>query len=191
MVGATSGSPEVVAEGVTNSEVTSGGGFSWFFTSDEYDLSWQSAAVDGYLKKMKDAKVKPYPKFNTKGRAYPDISATGTNIVVAVAQAGGLYGGTSASSPITAAITQRAANDLGTKLGWINPLLYRNIDKFYDVVEGQNSGNEAAAVCPGPEPNTIWGFPAAPGWDPSTGVGTLGLSSASGYETYKSILSGN
>jgi len=45
-------------------------------------------------------------------------------------------------------------------VGFINPALYANPSMLNDITNGSNPG------C-----NTI-GFPAAPGWDPVTGLGT-------------------
>ncbi|KAI0366291.1 subtilisin-like protein [Pilatotrama ljubarskyi] len=140
--------------------IYSGGGFSDVFAMPSY----QKSAVEKYLSQ--------YPpgyagQFNTSGsRAYPDLSANGANYVVAVQGEYLLVYGTSASSPVTAAILS-AVNDarlaLGKKpIGFINPTIYSSLFKiaFHDIVSGSN---------PGCGTN---GFSAQPGWDPVTGVGT-------------------
>ena len=50
-------------------------------------------------------------------------------------------------------------------MGFINPFLYSNPDAFFDVVEGTN------AIGRGTGP-LEYGYAAAPGWDPATGLGT-------------------
>ncbi|KAI0671929.1 subtilisin-like protein [Trametes maxima] len=148
-------------ESACNQVIFSGGGFSNVFPMPSY----QKSAVEGYLSKYPP----PYTsgQYNTSGsRAYPDLSANGANYVVAVQGEYELVYGTSASSPVTAAILS-AVNDarlaIGKKpIGFINPTIYSSLFKyaFNDIVSGSNPG------C-----NTE-GFAAQPGWDPVTGVGT-------------------
>ncbi|KAI0648913.1 subtilisin-like protein [Trametes meyenii] len=148
-------------ESACNQVIFSGGGFSNVFPMPSY----QKSAVEGYLSKYPP----PYTsgQYNTSGsRAYPDLSANGANYVVAVQGEYELVYGTSASSPVTAAILS-AVNDarlaIGKKpIGFINPTIYSGLFKyaFNDIVSGSNPG------C-GTE-----GFAAQPGWDPVTGVGT-------------------
>ncbi|OBZ72683.1 Aorsin [Grifola frondosa] len=125
----------------------------------------QKSAVDTYLSNYPPSY--PTGTYNTSGsRAYPDLSANGANYVVAIDGGYELVYGTSASSPVTAAILS-AVNDarlaIGRKpIGFINPAIYTAAFKhaFNDITNGTNPG------C-----GTV-GFPAQPGWDPVTGVGT-------------------
>ncbi|KAI0833697.1 subtilisin-like protein [Trametes gibbosa] len=149
--------PESACEQV----IYSGGGFSNVFAMPSY----QKTAVHNYLTKYPP----PYAAgmYNTSGsRAYPDISANGANYAVAVQGEFFLVYGTSASSPVTAAILS-AVNDarlaIGKKpIGFINPTIYSDFFKhaFNDIVSGSNPGCGTT------------GFAAQPGWDPVTGVGT-------------------
>ena len=49
-------------------------------------------------------------------------------------------------------------------MGFMNPFIYKNADAFTDVTKGTNGIDRGGQKCPG--------FPAAPGWDPATGLGT-------------------
>lgn len=73
-------------------------------------------------------------------------------------------GGTSASSPVFAAIITRINEEriaVGKgPVGFVNPTLYAHPEMFHDITTGTNPG------C-----NTN-GFSAAKGWDPLTGLGT-------------------
>ncbi|MBA8925616.1 kumamolisin [Kutzneria viridogrisea] len=98
------------------------------------------------------------------GRGVPDVCAvadpaTGYQILVN----GKRYasGGTSAVAPLWAALVARIAQLLGRGLGLVQPILYAGAKPgsaapgFRDVTGGDNQG-----------------FPAAPGWDPCTGLGS-------------------
>lgn len=77
---------------------------------------------------------------------------------------GTLIYGTSLSAPIWASIIT-LINEERTKegkppVGFVNPVLYAHPEAFHDVTRGTNPGCGTQ------------GFPASPGWDPSTGLGT-------------------
>ncbi|KAJ6564007.1 subtilisin-like protein [Mycena capillaripes] len=144
----------------STTDFPSGGGFSNNFARP----TWQTEIVQNYL----DNFAPPYAAsvFNRSGRAYPDVSANGWPIVIA--QIGGWVhsGGTSASTPIFASIIA-AVNDARiaagkSTVGFINPALYSAAfaDVYNDVTLGSNPGCGTQ------------GFPAAPGWDPVSGLGT-------------------
>ncbi len=78
-------------------------------------------------------------------------------------------GGTSLSCPQWAAMVAMADQVKGSGLGLINPTLYaigadptKYSNDFYDVTVGNNT-------VPG---SGVPGYPATPGWDPITGLGT-------------------
>jgi len=160
----------------TDSEIAttrfgSGGGFSNLYPIPSY----QSAAVANFFATAPP----PYASyssfsltnpgasggvFNKIGRAYPDVSAIGDNVVVFIGGEEGLIGGTSAAAPCFASILVRI-NEVrlaaGKKtVGFVNPVLYANPTAFHDITGGTNPG------C-----GTV-GFTAAKGWDPVTGLGT-------------------
>jgi len=76
-------------------------------------------------------------------------------------------GGTSASAPTIASILALVNDGRRTKnqgrVGWVNPMLYKNQGAFTDVTQGGSYG------CDGD--NSKVGFPAGKGWDSSMGVG--------------------
>ena len=81
-------------------KITSGGGFSMHNPRP----SWQSAAVEKYLSSK--AGKNAAPGYNPNGRAYPDISFLGVRYPTII---GGLvYSvyGTSASTPLAAALSK-------------------------------------------------------------------------------------
>ncbi|KZS94687.1 family S53 protease [Sistotremastrum niveocremeum HHB9708] len=142
-VGATQGfSPEVAA------------GFS--------SPSYQSDAVNTYLD---TAGLLEIGRFNTSGRAFPDVSAQGVNFVIVNGGDVGTVSGTSASSPVFASIIALINDRLVAAgkpvLGFLNPFLYsKGAAALNDIIIGSNPG------CNTP------GFPALIGWDPVTGLGT-------------------
>lgn len=73
-------------------------------------------------------------------------------------------GGTSASSPIFASLINLINGEriaAGKKpIGFLNQILYNNPGMFNDITVGSNPGCGTK------------GFPASPGWDPVTGLGT-------------------
>ncbi|RFU72704.1 alkaline serine protease [Trichoderma arundinaceum] len=105
--------------------------------------------------------------YNHGGRGYPVVAAIGENQLIVY---GGDYytiGGTSLSAPLWASILtlineKRIASGKST-LGFINPALYAHPEV---ITEGNNNG------CSSPDESALWGFPAATGWDPVTGLGS-------------------
>ncbi|KAM3552720.1 hypothetical protein ARSEF4850_007251 [Beauveria asiatica] len=135
-----------------------GGGFSNHFSTPGY----QADAVKAYVSTL-DSSTKA--AFNASGRAYPDIAALYTNFPVFSGSREGRSGGTSASTPTTASIIALLNDFLVSEgkppLGFLNPWLYKKgKDGLRDITKGQNN------VC-----YTQKAFPAAKGWDASTGLG--------------------
>jgi tripeptidyl-peptidase-1 len=151
---------------------TTGGGFANTQKMPDY----QAAFVANYIA---GTTLPPYNTFNVSGRAYPDYSAVGHNLLTAV---GGYFypvDGTSASAPIFAGIVS-LLNEIRAKhgmppMGFINPLFYniasRNPSAFNDVVLGQNKCSDytfdgiPALCCP-------QAYIAETGWDAVTGLGS-------------------
>lgn len=77
---------------------------------------------------------------------------------------GTLTYGTSLSAPIWASLLTIINEDRlaagQPSVGFVNPVLYANPGAFFDITQGTNPGCGTQ------------GFPASPGWDPSTGLGT-------------------
>ncbi|KAI0062179.1 subtilisin-like protein [Artomyces pyxidatus] len=145
-------------QGVTESAAPfSSGGFSNYFPIPSYQAAFVKNYVSGLGSKYAGL-------FNSSGRAFPDVSAAGTNVVIAWNDQFGLVDGTSCSTPITASIVALLNDQLITAgkkpLGFLNPFLYQNQAIFTDITSGTNPG------C-----NTN-GFSSGVGWDPVTGVGS-------------------
>ncbi|KAH9941646.1 family S53 protease [Epithele typhae] len=157
-VGAAQSIPEVAAP-------YSSGGFSIVFPRPSY----QDDAVTGYLNALGTTNQ---GLFNTTGRAFPDISAQGTNYSIAINGVTQLVSGTSAAAPAVAAIVSLLNDRLLSAgqppLGFLNPLLYAAAAQgaLNDVVGGSNPGGADSNGC-GTD-----GFPALEGWDAATGLGT-------------------
>lgn len=120
----------------------------------------------------------PFQQYDPNGRGYPDISLLGHSYDVFVnGSTTPLHvDGTSASSPVMAgfvslANSKRIENNL-PKLGWLNPLLYSNYNKFTrDITIGDNKCTAAVAKnAYGGYVGTCCkeGFYVEKGWDPVT-----------------------
>ena len=161
---------------IATTRFPSGGGFSNFFSTPDF----QASAVSSYLKNNQDpsnpSSFRSYVAtngsgvganggiFNSGGRGYPDVAAVGDNVVIYYQGQAQLIGGTSASAPIFASmitlINEQRLNAGKSAVGFINPLMYAHPEAFNDITNGSN-----------PNCGTT-GFLAVPGWDPVTGLGT-------------------
>ena len=90
--------------------------------------------------------------------------------------------GTSASTPLFAGISAHALQ--GRRLGWINPHIYNNSHLFFDVLRGNNSCRTSSKACCG------FGYVATKGWDPISGMGTLGGGAGHGADDWLASLGG-
>jgi tripeptidyl-peptidase I len=141
----------------------SSGGFSNYFERP----AWQADAVQGHIQQLNGSHKAFY---NASGRAYPDFSLLGDYFVVEQANYTGTAKGTSASTPVAAAMIA-LLNDIRMSkgqpsLGFLNPLLYSEKLKgaFQDSTQGFIKGCASSTVS---EP----GFDAMVGWDAATGLG--------------------
>ena len=183
VVGATQG-PEAgnaevacTARAGSGAIITSGGGFSALFARPKY----QSAAVAAYL--QSGVALPPAKKYNAKGRAYPDVALLGNAYEVVSGAQNQIQSGTSASTPVFAAmltLINGARLAAGKRsVGFVNPALYgAGAGVFRDVTQGDNKcswfENGASTCCP-------TGFEAAPGWDPTTGLGSVDFVALKAY----------
>uniref|UniRef100_A0A7S4S9L0 subtilisin n=1 Tax=Alexandrium monilatum TaxID=311494 RepID=A0A7S4S9L0_9DINO len=155
-----------------NAEVAVGlasGGFSNYWPMPD----WQKAAVGGYLRQrgLPDKSL----GYNTSGRAFPDVAAQATQFFVYAGVPLPGVAGTSCASPAAAGVFS-LLNDLRLQqgkstLGFLNPLIYEKASAFYDVTKG--SGRSSCGE-----------WPAKPGWDAVTGLGTPN------YEKLAAVVSG-
>ena len=114
----------------------SGGGFSNIYPIPSY----QAAAVANYFA----TDPPPYPYYtgpdpgagiyNRSGRGYPDVSAVGDNVLIFNMGAPTLIGGTSASTPVFAAILNRINEERiaagKSTLGFVNPTLVSTFSRL-------------------------------------------------------------
>jgi kumamolisin len=100
------------------------------------------------------------------GRGVPDVAGVGdpeTGYRIRVDGRDVVFGGTSAVAPLWAGLIALYDEALRTRLGFLQPALYRwglSRQGFHDVTEGNN-------VMPGAP-----GYQAGPGWDACTGLGS-------------------
>lgn len=109
----------------------SGGGFSNFNPQPDY----QKRTVQQYL-----AQYGPnYPNgtFNAAGRAFPDVALLGANVTLVDSGEITVSGGTSAATPIFAAMINRINDErllMGKgPIGFLNQILYQHPEVFTDV----------------------------------------------------------
>ncbi|KAL0573817.1 hypothetical protein V5O48_008125 [Marasmius crinis-equi] len=137
----------------------SSGGFSDVFSRPSY----QDSAVTSYLQTIGNANS---GRFDTNGRAYPDLSARGIPIAIVNDGSRDLVQGTSASAPIFASVIALINDRLVAAgkpvLGFLNPFLYAHPEALFDTAAGENDGPNCQEA----------GFPSISGWDASTGLGT-------------------
>ncbi|OAX84846.1 hypothetical protein ACJ72_00774 [Emergomyces africanus] len=173
-----SGCPFVTSVGATvnfdpeSAADFSSGGFSNFFERPSY----QEQAVKKYLSMLGDKWAGMY---NPGGRAFPDVAAQGENFAVIDKGGEALVTGTSASTPVFAAIVYLLNTARGSQgqppLGFLNPWLYSSgYQGLTDIVRGGSNGCTGKSIYSGLDtpfvPYASWN--ATPGWDPVTGLGT-------------------
>jgi kumamolisin len=150
---ATSGAPPTIAEETVWNELmqdegAGGGGVSSVFTKPSYQNC---------------ARIPPSANPPHRiGRGVPDVSAvadpvTGVIVMHVDGQELEPIGGTSASTPLWAALVARLNQGLGAKCGFLNPLLYTKCAT--GVLRDITSGNNGA-------------YSAEAGWDACTGLGS-------------------
>jgi subtilase family serine protease len=116
-------------------------------------------------------------------RGVPDISMSaavdGSALVFLDAKIGAgpagffLVGGTSEASPEFAGIVSIADQWAGHGLGLLNPAIYRLERRGAGGIVDVTSGTNTVTFPQGGSNHTVVGFDAGPGYDMSTGVGTL------------------
>jgi len=126
----------------------SGGGVSNFFSKPSYQ----------------DSIKVPSPSQPGGGRGVPDIAgdaAPETGYRVRVDGIDTVVGGTSAVAPLWAGLIALMAQNLASKIPFLNPILYNNPQVMNDILIGNNDTG-------GGDGN----YQAGPGWDPCTGLGS-------------------
>jgi len=164
---------EVAVAANNGMDWTTGGGFS----NSVPRPSYQNEAVTAYLENNPSL-LPPGNMFNPANRGYPDVSATGHNLLLILNGVMDIGDGTSAATPIFSAILSMLNDWLLSNneppIGFANPLLYdlaaNYPQAFYDVTIGDNKCGDVLhppyiACCP-------YGYVSSNGWDPVTGLGT-------------------
>ena len=180
-VGASQGKDEVVCQGNLGGVITSGGGFSSYYSAPSY----QTSNIKNYFiqttpyQNVKAPYMFPFQSFNQSKRGYPDVSAFGAYYSVMIG--GVMYvriTGTSVATPVIAGMLSLI--NAGRKhngqpyLGFVNPLLYQLSENvFNDIMNGNNSCLEASSTTVASECCVLQGFQAVNGWDPITGLGSI------------------
>jgi kumamolisin len=139
---------KIVRETVWNDGISggaSGGGISSIFPIP----AWQA----GVTVTDSSGNPRPLPK-----RGVPDVAANAdpdTGYVVRVDGNELVLGGTSAVSPLWAALIARINEKRGKPVGYLNPQIYQNPKALRDITQGSNGDYEATV-----------------GWDACTGIGS-------------------
>jgi kumamolisin len=101
------------------------------------------------------------------GRGVPDVAGNAdpeTGYQILADGQSGVVGGTSAVAPLWAGLVALLNQQLGTKAGLLNPVLYSqvvNAHAMHDITSGTNDIT-----------GQIGGYSAGPGWDACTGLGS-------------------
>jgi tripeptidyl-peptidase-1 len=183
------GPDEAVSSSSTGADgCTSGGGFAGpSYPAELYSTpAWQKKAVRRYLAENNATTFAAFPTaatpgWNPAGRAYPDISMYGAGIgLLNVEDPDDMKysSGTSFSTPFLAAFFSLAnealLRDGYEVIGYANPMLYwmgeNCTDALVDITVGSNQAGKTKFAT-GSE--CLFGFPAAPGWDAATGLGSV------------------
>jgi kumamolisin len=141
-------SSEVVWNEIAINEGSTGGGVSNYFTLPTYQNS---------------AGVPAQPQTGFAGRGVPDVAGDAdpsTGYAVRVDGQNTVVGGTSAVSPLWAALIALINQQLGRPVGFVNPTLYAANSSFNDIATGNN------------DDSNLGYYSAGPGWDACTGVGS-------------------
>ncbi|MEM6718585.1 MAG: S53 family peptidase [Bacteroidota bacterium] len=134
------------------SQVASGGGFSQRISEQNYQIKSSKEYINRF------PQFEPY--YHAGGRGIPDIAANAADASGYAIFFQGRWvkiGGTSLATPLWAALIARMNQNLGYRLGFINPYLYQLMgsSSFHQILEGNNNL-----------------YLAAEGWNPCTGLGT-------------------
>ena len=127
-------------------QMVSQGGFSNIFTEGQgFNLTYQQSTVQSW-RKQKPRSSLSLPGYTLPngevGVAFPDVSAKSDNIIAFAGNYPAIRGITSAVTPrIFAGIVKLCPlqlRDDETRFGWINLILYKNPELFFDIQGGNN-----------------------------------------------------
>ena len=162
--------PEIVWDEPSRG-IATGGGFSHVFGRPDYQATLPAGSTPiTTARGVPDVGLQASPR--TGALVYMTLPGAGNGGLLCSGSpcSTGWYdvGGTSASAPQWAGLIAIADQLNGGALGLVNPALYKigadsgkYATDFYDITSGNNQVDPSIA-----------GFPATPGWDPTTGLGT-------------------
>jgi len=157
-------SPYVLACGGTRLEVTESGELLEVVWNDHDGTATGGGVSSYYGVPPWQSKSRVPPSVNEgggTGRGVPDVSGNAdpdTGYLIGDGQVQHPFGGTSAVAPLWAALVAQLNQHLGSRTGFLNPLLYEHVDPsvFNDVPSGGNGAYRARRRA----------------WDACTGHGT-------------------
>jgi tripeptidyl-peptidase I len=171
------GATQSTITGLINSfsYIASGGGFSNLFSRPSY----QDDTVQPYLDNQVPDSYFNEPSFNPSGRGIPDVAAFSTNFPVVWHDLTIGIGGTSAATPLWAAIitllNDYEASQNRPTLGFVNPWLYSLPEgTLKDITTGGDNAGECHLLegCTLTLGDSLPGFNVTGGWDAVTGLGS-------------------
>ena len=152
-------------------------GASYFTGAYHGEMAWNSdtsASAGGYSSLFRRPSYQDGVPRISRMRGVPDVAADAdSSTAMTLTFTGGVpypAQGTSAATPLWAAVIALADQDAGQHIGFVNPAIYAIARSpayhraFHDVITGDNS--------------VLWptrlftGYQAGPGWDPVTGWGS-------------------
>ena len=152
-------------------------GASFFTGAYHGEMAWNSdtsASAGGYSSLFRRPSYQEGVPRMGRMRGVPDVAADAdSSTAITLTFSGGvLYPaqGTSAATPLWAAVIALADQDAGQHLGFVNPAIYAIARSpayhraFHDVITGDNSVFWPTRL--------FTGYQAGPGWDPVTGWGS-------------------
>ena len=176
-VGPESNSPEIACTSGGDVLITSGGGFSNYFTAPDF----QKPFINAYFTNVKGTSKQPASSatinYNSNHRGYPDVALLAHSYAVVADGYFYVVDGTSASAPVFAGMislvnSQRVAAGKSS-MGWVNPFLYKYYSNFTnDITEGDKNGCSSLDYY-GDSTCCLEGFYSSENWDPVTGLGSI------------------
>jgi subtilase family serine protease len=152
-------------------------GASYFTGAYHGEMAWNadtSASAGGYSSLFRRPSYQDGVPRISRMRGVPDVAADAdSSTAMTLTFTGGVpypAQGTSAATPLWAAVIALADQDAGQHLGFVNPAIYAIARSpayhrtFHDVVTGDNSVFWPTRL--------FTGYQAGPGWDPVTGWGS-------------------
>jgi hypothetical protein len=148
-----------------------GGGVSDYFPVPDYQTG---LGIPNSLNLVLD----PSGTFNTTGRGIPDVAGNaslGSGYLIYLGDKPAIAAGTSSSTPLWAGLIAMLNSNLGFNLGFVNPILYGLGESAFNPINPlwPDPDYPQLTSCPADNGiNGIPGYPAGPGWDACTGLGS-------------------